>query len=84
MSLAAAGRLFAVDLDKISIKAEKLHDGLVDHLIILVPQKTDLNETFNTTVTSWVEAFQYAQAESINFIFITLGDLLCGKLGGYR
>ena len=84
LSLAAIGRLLRqVDLDELSIKTEQFREGRIDCLIVLIPQQPDLDETFHTTVTSWAEAFQYAQHEHINFIYIPLHDLLRGKLEGY-
>ena len=84
LSLAAIGRLLRqVDLDELSIKTEDFREGKIDHLIVLIPQQANLDETFNTTVTSWAEAFQHAQHETINFIFVPLHDLLRGKLAGY-
>jgi len=84
LSLAAVGRLLRqVDLDELSIKTEQFREGHIDHLIVLIPQQTDLDESFHTVVTSWAEAFQYAQHENINFIFIPLHDPLRGKLQGY-
>ena len=82
LSLAATGRLLrTVDLDEISREAEKFHEGLVDHLIILIPQQSDLDQTFNKTATSWAEVFQYAWVKSINFILISVRDLLCENKG---
>ena len=84
LSLAAIGRLLRqVDLDELSIKTEDFREGRIDHLIILIPQQPDLDETFHTVVTSWAEAFNYAQHEHINFIYIPLHDLLRGKLEGF-
>ena len=84
LSLAAIGRLRRqVDLDELSIKTEDFREGRVDHLLILIPQQPDLDETFHTVVTSWAEAFNYAQHEHINFIYIPLHDLLRGKLEGF-
>ena len=61
LSLAAVGRLLhQTDLDEFNIKANDLREGRIDHLIVLVPQQPDLDETFNTTETPWVGAIQYA------------------------
>ena len=84
LSLAAVGRLLRkINLNELSIKTEQFREGKIDHLIVLIPQQANLDETFNTIVTSWAEAFNYAQHEHINFIYIPLHDLLRGKLEGF-
>ena len=51
--LAATGRLLrTVDLDNTIRKAEKFHEGLVDHLGLLIPKQPDLDQTFDKTATS--------------------------------
>ena len=84
LSLASIGRLLRqIDLDELSIKTEQFRVGRIDQLLILIPQQPDLDESFSTCMTSWDQAFEYAQQENINFIFIPLHDLLRGKLEGY-
>ena len=84
ISLASCGRLLRrVDLDAMAHLVAKLALHEIDCLIALIPQRDDFDEEFPTSVTSWTEAFQYAQNENINFIFIPLHDLLRGKLQGH-
>ena len=53
LSMAATGRLLrTVDLDEISREAEKFHEGLVNHLVLLIPRQPDLDQTFDKTATS--------------------------------
>jgi len=84
ISLSSCGRLLSrIDLDLLGHCIAKLHLDEIEELIVLVPQRDDFDEEFPTSVTSWTEAFQYAQNENINFIPIPLHDLLRGKLQGH-
>ena len=79
--LLAIGRLLRqVNLDVPSIKTEQFREDHIDHVIVVIPQQLDLDETFKKTVTLWAEAFQYAQLENINFIIVPLHDLHRRKL----
>jgi hypothetical protein len=84
ISLSNCGRLLRrVDLDLLGHRVAKIALDEIDCLIALIPQRDDFDEEFPTSVTSWTEAFQYAQNENINFIFVPLHDLLRGKLQGH-
>ena len=53
LSMAATGRLLrTIDLDNTIRKAEKFHEGLVNHLALLIPKQPDLDQTFDKTATS--------------------------------
>ena len=83
LSLSSCGRLLSrVDLDDLSHKTAKLHLDEIHDLIVLVPQRDDLDESFPTCVTSWDAVRHFGKEESINFIPITIGDLLKAKTTG--
>jgi hypothetical protein len=84
LSLASCGRLLSrIDLDLLGHLIAKLSLDEIEEVIALIPARDDFDEEFPTSVTSWTEAFQYAQNENINFIPIPLHDLLRGKLQGH-
>ena len=83
ISLSNCGRLLSrIDLDDLSHKTAKLHLDEIEELIVLVPQRDDYDEEFPTTVTSWDEVRNFGKVEGINFIPITIGDLLKAKSEG--
>ena len=83
LSLSSCGRLLSrVDLDDLSHKTAKLHLDEINDLIVLVPQRDDLDESFPTCVTSWDAVRHFGKEESINFIPIAIGDLLKAKTRG--
>ena len=52
LSLAAIGRMLRrVDLDELSINTEDFRESLVDFLIVLLAQQSDLDESFFECVT---------------------------------
>ena len=83
ISLSNCGRLLSrIDLDDLSHKTAKLHLDEIEELNVLVPQRDDYDEEFPTTVTSWDEVRNFGKVEGINFIPITIGDLLKAKIEG--
>ena len=83
ISLAGCGRLLSrVDLDELSHKVAKLYLSEIDDLIVLVPQRGDLDESFPTSVTGWDEVRHFGRDENINFIPIAIGDALKSKTRG--
>ncbi len=83
ISLAGCGRLLSrIDLDDLSHKTAKLYLSEIDDLIVLVPQRGDLDESFPTSVTGWDEVRHFGRVESINFIPVAIGDLLRAKTRG--
>ena len=83
LSLSSCGRLLSrVDLDDLSHKTARLYLDEIHDLIVLVPQRDDLDESFPTCVTSWDAVRHFGKEESINFIPIAIGDLLKAKTRG--
>ena len=83
ISLSGCGRLLSrIDLDDLSHKTAKLYLSEIDDLIVLVPQRGDLDESFPTSVTGWDEVRHFGKVESINFIPVAIGDLLRAKTRG--
>ena len=83
ISLSNCGRLLSrIDLDDLYHKTAKLHLDEIEELNVLVPQRDDYDEEFPTTVTSWDEVRNFGKVEGINFIPITIGDLLKAKIEG--
>ena len=83
ISLSGCGRLLSrIDLDDLSHKTAKLYLSEIDDLIVLVPQRGDLDESFPTSVTGWDEVRHFGRDENINFIPIAIGDALKSKTRG--
>ena len=83
ISLAHCGRLLSrINLDELGLKIDQLLLGEIDDLIILVPQRDDYDEDFDTAVTSWDEVRRFGRDEYINFIPCAIGDLLKAKTKG--
>ena len=83
ISLSGCGRLLSrIDLDDLSHKTAKLYLSEIDDLIVLVPQRGDLDESFPTSVTGWDEVRHFGRDENINFIPIAIGDALRAKTRG--
>ena len=82
LSLSSCGRFLSrVDLDLLGHCVAKLHLDEIEELIVLIPQRSDFDEEFPTTVTSWDEVRHFGK-EGVNFIPIAIGDLLKAKTRG--
>jgi len=83
ISLANCGRLLSrINLDELGHKIDQLLLGEIDDLIVLVPQRGDYDEEFDTVVTSWSEVQRFGRDEYINFIPCAIGELLHAKTRG--
>ena len=60
----------------------KLHLDEIEELIVLIPQRGDFDEEFQTTVTSWDEVRHFGWVECVNFIPVAIHDLLKAKIRG--
>ena len=83
LSLSSCGRLLSrVDLDLLGHCVAKLHLDEIEELIVLIPQRGDFDEEFQTTVTSWDEVRHFGWVECVNFIPVAIHDLLKAKIRG--
>lgn len=83
ISLANCGRLLSrINLDELGHKIDQLLLGEIDDLIVLVPQRSDYDEEFETVVSSWNEVQRFGRDEYINFIPCAIGELLRAKTKG--
>ena len=81
LSLSSCGSLLGrIDLDELSHCTAKLHLDEIDELIVLVPQRDDLDEEFQKVVTSWDSVRHFGKDENINFIPVPIHDLLKAKI----
>ena len=82
-STAVAGDLTKrLDLEVLSAVLDDFCTGVVDKLIICVPQRSDLDEEFPTCVTGWQEFVHFADDHCINALPLDLSDTIRAKLEG--
>ena len=58
----------------------KLHLDEIAEVIVLVPQRDNLNKEFQTVVVSWDSLRHFGKDEHINFIPVPIHDLLKAKI----
>ena len=76
----AAELIKRIDLDIFRAVLDDFTVGAVDRLIICIPQASDLDEDFPTTLTSWQDFVTFAEEECIDAIPIDLTDIINAKI----
>ena len=78
----AAELIKRVDLAIFRAVLDEFTVGAVDRLIICIPQASDLDEDFPTTLTSWQDFVAFADDGCVNALPLDLTDTIRAKLEG--
>ena len=78
----AAELIKRIDLDIFRAVLDEFTVGAVDRLIICIPQASDLDEDFPTTLTSWQDFVAFADDGCVNALPLDLTDTIRAKLAG--
>ena len=78
----AAELIKRIDLDIFRAVLDDFTVGAVDRLIICIPQASDLDEDFPTTLTSWQDFVAFADDGCVNALPLDLTDTIRAKLAG--
>ena len=78
----AAELIKRIDLTIFRAVLDEFTVGAVDRLIICIPQASDLDDDFPTTLTSWQDFVTFAEQGCINSIPLDLTDIINAKIRG--